>query len=116
MKLLGKIINVEFGKIGYEFLIMGLRLTIEMQDGLVRNGTKCCAYILDECNGGLRERRMVVRTEGMNYIYNLLNDVNCSYVSELVGKPVEVELEGNKIKSFRILTEGDLSVDRERMQ
>lgn len=39
------------------------------------------------------------------FVSKILKDDNCSYVSELKDKPVEVTIEGNTFKSFRILTE-----------
>lgn len=35
----------------------------------------------------------------------VLDDAKVNYVSELIGKPIEIEIEGDRFKSFRILTE-----------
>ena len=38
-------------------------------------------------------------------IYQILQDAKVNYVSQLVNKPVEVVIEKNTFKDFRILTE-----------
>lgn len=49
-----------------------------------------------------RQDAIVKTVEEVNKI---LKDVKVNYVSELVNKPVEVEIEKNIFKDFRILTE-----------
>ena len=41
----------------------------------------------------------------LDELYEILKDAKVNYVSQLVGKPVEVEIEDNMFKDFRILTE-----------
>jgi hypothetical protein len=41
----------------------------------------------------------------MRYISSLLKDAKVDSVDKLKGKPVEVTLDGNQLKSWRILTE-----------
>lgn len=105
MKMLGKIINAEFGKIRDREYLMGLQLTFKMQDSSVCSGAKNCINMSELCKWESHEQRMLAIEEEMDYVYKILNDANCSYVSQLVGKPVEIELEGNMFKDFRILTE-----------
>ena len=105
MKKLGKIINAEFGKISDKNFLMGLQLIFEFKDSFVSDGARHCINMSERCKWESHEQRMMTIEKEMDYVYKLLNDANCSYVSELVGKPVEVELEGNIFKDFRILTE-----------
>lgn len=105
MKQLGKIINAEFGKISDRKFLMGLQLTFAFKGSFVSDGAKHCINMSDSYKWESHEQRMMTIEKEMDYVYKLLNDANCSYISELVGKPVEVELEGNIFKDFRILTE-----------
>ncbi len=41
----------------------------------------------------------------MHRIIELLNQAKVDDVSKLKGKPVEIELDGNLLKSWRLLTE-----------
>ena len=41
----------------------------------------------------------------IEYIDRILEDAKVNYVSELLNKPVEVTIENNTFKDFRILTE-----------
>jgi hypothetical protein len=43
--------------------------------------------------------------EIMRYVSSLLKDAKVDSVDKLKGKPVEVTLDGNQLKSWRILTE-----------
>lgn len=49
--------------------------------------------------------RRMAALETIEYIVRTLEHAKVEKVSQLVGKPVEVTLEGNMFKSFRILTE-----------
>lgn len=43
--------------------------------------------------------------ESLDHVAKILKDAKVNYVSELLGKPVEVTLEDGIFKDFRILTE-----------
>lgn len=43
--------------------------------------------------------------ESLDFVAKILKDAKVNYVSELLGKPVEVTLEDGVFKDFRILTE-----------
>ena len=43
--------------------------------------------------------------ESLDRLAKILKDAKVNYVSELLGKPVEVTLEDGVFKDFRILTE-----------
>lgn len=44
-------------------------------------------------------------TESIEKVNQILKDAKVNYVSELLNKPVEVTIENNTFKDFRILTE-----------
>lgn len=104
-KILGKIDFAEFGTIkDYPFLI-GLQLGFKLGDGgCVMDGGKYTVNIDKKCRWEESERQQAV-TVTVEDLYKVLKDAKVNYVSQLKGKPVEVEIESNTFKSFRILTE-----------
>ena len=103
-KMLGKITFAEFGTIrDYPFLI-GLQLGFEMSGCGVMDGGKYTVNISKECKW-TPKRRAVTVTEKIEMIDDILRDAKVNYVSQLVNKPVEVTLIGDRFESFRILTE-----------
>lgn len=104
-KILGKITFAEFGTVSdYPFLI-GLRLGFDLADGCsIMCGSKYTVNISKECRWEESERQEAV-TKRVEDLYKILNDAKVNYVSDLVGRPVEVEIDKNTFKDFRILTE-----------
>ncbi|MFY0744808.1 hypothetical protein AB1K09_20275 [Solibacillus silvestris] len=102
-KFLGRITNAEFGvNRDYPFLF-GLELEFKMDIGCV--ATNISVNISDNCNWSETDGRDKALGKQALKIVSILEDAKVSYVSQLVGKPVEVELDHNLFKSFRILTE-----------
>ena len=104
-KILGKINFAEFGTIrDYPFLI-GLQVEFKLADGCgIMDGGQYCVNISKECRWEEVERQQAI-TVSIEKIDKILKDAKVNYVSELKNKPVEVEIEKNTFKSFRILTE-----------
>lgn len=104
-KILGKIDFAEFGTVrDYPFLI-GLQLGFKLGDGCgVMCGGKYTINIDKNCRWEESERQQVI-TVTIENLYKLLKDAKVNYVSELLNKPVEIEIEKNTFKDFRILTE-----------
>lgn len=103
-KILGKIDFAEFGTIkDYPFLI-GLQLGFSMAGSGVMDGGKYTVNISPECKWKDNEREKVI-TQTIAFIADILKDAKVNYVSELINKPVEVTIENNTFKDFRILTE-----------
>lgn len=103
-KYLGKITSAEFGKVrDYPFLI-GLQLGFEMTCGQIADGGKYTVNISRDCRWESKERAEVI-TAVVEHVDKILTDAKVRYVSELKNKPVEVTVEGNAFKDFRILTE-----------
>lgn len=98
-KELGKITFAEFGTVkDYPFLT-GLQLCFKIGSGSVGDGGK---YTI---NKRVKDNREIAITKSVEKINQILKDAKVNYVSELVNKPVEVTMENNIFKDFRILTE-----------
>lgn len=103
-KYLGKIDFAEYGTIkDYPFMI-GLQLGFAFNGCGVMDGGKYTVNISAECkcDSSDIERAVTIQTR---QLYKILKDAKCNYVSELIGKPVEVTIENNAFSDFRILTE-----------
>lgn len=57
-----------------------------------------------QCRWEDSERTTAV-TASVENVYQVLKDAKVNYVSQLINKPVEVTIEKNTFKDFRILTE-----------
>lgn len=98
-KYLGKITSAEFGLVeDYPFLI-GLQLKFEFDSSVVYHIDK--PYIVNMNN----ENNLIESISMVLQINKLLLTAGCAYISQLVGKPVEITLDdkGN-IEDFCILT------------
>lgn len=104
-KILGKITSAEYGMVrDYPFLF-GLQLRFNLGDGTsIGCGGRYTVNISKACKWTAEERQEAI-TNSVDEVNKILNDAKVSFVSQLVNKPVEVEIEQNCFKSFRILTE-----------
>lgn len=104
-KVLGKITSAEYGMVpDYPFLF-GLQLRFDLADhSSVGCGGSYTRNISEECKW-TTEKRMCEITKSVDEVYKILKDAKVYYVSQLVNKPVEVIIEKNCFKDFRILTE-----------
>ena len=108
-KFLGKIVSAEFGIGGYNDGEIGLHLTFSYGESY---GSSASDSIWDwnrvkwsEYCKWTEEYRLQKYSEIVVNLSNVLNDAKCKFVSDLKNKPIEVEIEGNMIKSWRILKE-----------
>ena len=104
-KILGKINFAEYGTVrDYRFLI-GLQLGFKLGDGTgVMDGGSNTINISKECKWEETEREAAI-TVSVEKVYQILKNAKVNYVSELINKPVEVTIDKNCFKDFRILTE-----------
>ena len=104
-KQLGKIDFAEFGTIkDYPFLI-GLQLGFQLGDKTwIGDGGRYTVNISPNCKWETRERTETI-TQTIEFVNDILKAAKVNYVSELINKPVEVTIENNTFKDFRILTE-----------
>ena len=104
-KVLGKITRAEFGTDKDHPFMIGLQLSFSFHVSGVSDGGKYTLNIDKKCRAWEQNERSQAVTEMIENIYDLLNTAKVNYVSQLVGKPVEVTLEDNLFKGFRILRE-----------
>ena len=104
-KILGKITKAEYGIVrDYPFLF-GLQLCFNLEDGTsIGCGSRYTINIGKACKWTTEERQHRI-TESVDEVHKILKDAKVDYVSKLKGMPVEVEIEKNTFKNFRILTE-----------
>ena len=104
-KILGKITCAEFGTVKeYPFMI-GLQLSFSFQRCGITDSGKYTLNIDKTCRAWEQNERSQAVTKRIEDIYELLNKAKVNYVSQLVGKPVEITVEDDLFKHFRILTE-----------
>lgn len=105
MKLLGKITFAEYGVIRDYPFIIGLQLGFLLSDGsAVMDGGKHTVNMSPNCKWKTTNREVAI-TKSVENVYDVLKAAKATYVSDLIGKPVEVEMENYAFKDFRILTE-----------
>lgn len=110
-KRIGKITAAIFGVGGYQDAAFGLSLTFESKRGAwgvgtFINGGWCPGRIdPDKHCQWTEEDRGRQQIEMCRKIAETLNAAAVDDVAKLVGKPVEVTFEGNRLKDWRILTE-----------
>ncbi|PGE00052.1 hypothetical protein [Bacillus pseudomycoides] len=105
-KYLGKIVKAEFGTHRDRPFLMGLQLEFRFGDNSgVSCGGRHLINISDECKWDYEEQKNIAFQKALNYIHKILEEAKVNTVSELVGKPIEIKIENQMYKSFRILTE-----------
>ena len=104
-KILGKIISAEYGMVDDYPYLFGLQLYFKLGDGTsIGCGCRYTINIGEACRWTIEERQHAI-TESVDKVHQILKDAKVCHVSQLMGKPVEVEVERNTFKDFRILTE-----------
>ena len=103
-KILGRIDFAEYGTFKDRPFLMGLQLGFAFPNSGVCDGGKYTVNVSDSCRWDESERQAAI-TKQTIFLRDILKDAKCNYVSQLVGKPVEVTLVNNCFKDFRILTE-----------
>lgn len=105
-KYLGKITKAEFGAYSDKSFLMGLQLTFRFDgNSNVSDGGRHLINISDTCNWNSEEEKNIAYQKVLKDTAKVLEDAKVSHVSQLVGKPIEIEIEDQQYKSFRILTE-----------
>lgn len=101
---LGKITSAEFGFGGYDDAMFGLSLTFQ------GGGVGICDFIgtwatwSEGCKWSMDDQADVF-AETVNRLRDTLKAAKCKHVGELIGVPVEVTIDGNRLKSWRVLEE-----------
>lgn len=103
-KVLGKITSAEYGTIDdYPFLI-GIHLGFSVNGGGISTGGKYTVNISKTCKWGGLDREKII-TASVEKVAEILRAAKVNYVSELIGKPVEITIDRNSFMDFRILQE-----------
>lgn len=103
-KELGKIIFAEYGTLKDYPDLIGLQLGFSIGCKRVGDGGKYAVFISHEYKWCELNREVSI-TKSIEEVDRILKDAKVNYVSELLNKPVEVTMENNTFKDFRILTE-----------
>lgn len=105
-KILGKISKAEYGTIRDYPMYIGLQLWFSLSDSSFCGDGGSCTVNISKSARWLSEADKYSEIIGnIERINSILADAKVNYVSELINKPVEVEIDKNTFKSFRILTE-----------
>lgn len=100
---IGKIATVDFGFKAQGVVLFGVIYTITSNDEVFTSGAK---YFCDTTkNFQYSAQASGGSAEFLTDMTKVLTDAGVSGLEELVGKPVQVELENGEFHSFRILTE-----------
>ncbi|GIN67066.1 hypothetical protein J41TS2_24870 [Bacillus sonorensis] len=103
---LGKIVQAEFGTLKERDFILGLQLSFKFNGGsYVSDGGYHTVNVSENCFWESESEKLEIYERTLKDLKKVLDDAKVNYVSELIGKPIEIEIEGDKFKSFRILTE-----------
>lgn len=104
-KSLGKILDVRFGFIPDYPSLFGLDLTFKLSDGCgIGTGGKYTVNISEACKWSEEERNAAL-IDMINQVIKIMKDAKITNISDLKNKPVEVTIDRNMFKDFRILTE-----------
>lgn len=103
-KRLGKIDFAEFGTMRDYPFQMGLQLGFSMSGSGVMDGGKYTVNISPDCDWGMETRNSSL-AKSLDILARILKEAKVNYVSELLGKPVEVTLDDGLFMNFRILAE-----------
>ncbi|WP_149692918.1 hypothetical protein [Bacillus cereus] len=105
-KYLGKIVKAEFGTHRNRPFLMGLQLEFRFDGNSgVNCGGKHLINVSDHCNWDSEEQKNAAFQKVIKDVHKILEEAKVNTVSELVGKPIEIIIEDQMYKSFRILTE-----------
>lgn len=108
-KEIGKITSITFGTGGYQDAMLGISIGL----GSDKTGWGCGDFRgvwnfdikPDKYSKWTEKDREKQAADVMRFISDLLTKAKTRDVYKLVGVPVEVEFESNKLKSWRILEE-----------
>lgn len=109
-KVLGKIVSAEFGEVSDYPFLMGLLLEFSYNDEYgcrfgISSGAKLTVNMSEKCVWSSEEERRIAIQRQTDAIRKILDDAGVCTVSQLKGKPVEIVIQNDIFKSFRILTE-----------
>ncbi|MFE9082219.1 hypothetical protein [Bacillus mobilis] len=105
-KYLGKIVKAEFGTMRDMPFLMGLQLEFRFDGNCgVNCGGRHLINVTEQCKWDSEEQKNAAFQKVLKDLHVILKEAKVNAVSGLVGKPIEITIENQMYKSFRILTE-----------
>ena len=104
-KRIGKIQKISFGHGGYQDACLGVAVTLGSDGWGVGDFKGTWSRKPDDRCQWTETDQTNIWGEMCRWIGGLLKDAKVDSLEKLAGKPVEVTLDGNCLKSWRILTE-----------
>lgn len=104
-KLLGRISAASFGVGGYQDAMIGLSLSFDLKGCGIGEFRGTWSGKRSEFAKWTDESRIEDLGKIVMQIDGILRDAKKKDVAALVGTPVEVTIEGNTLRSWRVLTE-----------
>ena len=103
--VIGVISSARFGWGGYQEVMLGLSLTFDMSGSAVAHFDGMWGQTRRDSCQWTEADRLTQLGEAVMRLGKVLNEAKKMHVEELVGVPVEVTLDGNLFKGWRVLTE-----------
>lgn len=104
-KKLGRIRDVRFGFGGYDNAMFGLTVEFDLKGAGVADFDGYWAFERDKHAKWTEDERLLALGKVCMKLSELLSLIGGSSVDDLIDKPVEVTLDGNRLTSWRLLTE-----------
>ena len=104
-KELGKISSVKLGYGGYQNAQFGFTFILEGKNSGCGDFIGTWAREPDSYCTWTVEDQTIYWGDNMRSILNLMKDAKIHDFSELAGQPIEMTIENNQLRSWRILTE-----------
>lgn len=104
-KQLGKIQSASFGLGGYQECMIGLWLTLGGESWGIQTGDGAWGIERSDHTKWTEESRLQEAGKAAMKLASLLWKLKKTDVSDLVGAPVEVTLDGNRLVEWRLLSE-----------
>ena len=106
-KLLGRIASLRIGMGGYQDAMFGVSVSLSMQGSGVGAfiGTWSQSTKIGPHTQWTEADRSAEFDKTMRWLDDRCREAKVRDVNDLIGKPVEVTLEDNTLKSWRLLTE-----------
>lgn len=104
-KLLGKITSVRFGYGGYQEAMLGIWLDFSGKGFGISDGRGTWVTDPGKSHEWSKADQTKIWGEMVRWIRDIMRKAHVEELSQLKGKPVEVTIEDQALKSWRILTE-----------
>lgn len=104
-KILGKITDAKYGRFKGHEENFGLWLEFKLGDGRITDSSTIYMININKSCRWEPLERLGAIAQSADFVDDTLNAAHRNWVNELPGTPVEVTVEDNLFRGFRILTE-----------